>query len=400
MKKRVLIGIVFLLAISTILPLSACGQQTTSTTTTTSSPGTTSKPTVSATTPTTMTSSAPTTTTTKPTTSSSTPAVTSSPSATTPATSSNFKIELQFPVGVSPVSGMYNTMVIPWTQEITKRTGGRVTFKIYPSETLVKTSEAYDAVIKGIADLSYSAHASVPGRFPAFEVMALPYLIPSETIGTKIVQEMYATFPEMRANMSDVHELSLFCAAPVTLHTAKKPVRTAQDMKGLKFGGQTTSAPLLTLLGAVPVIMGPGDFYNSMDKGVIDGLSIGWGPLNSFGCVEISKFHTNANILGSPQWMAMNLNTWNKLPPDIQQVFNDTPADSYWLNAVKLENDRGINKAKELGEEIIDLSPDEMSKWIELGRPLWDKWVADRASILPSQAMLDKAVELLKKYTS
>lgn len=312
-------------------------------------------------------------------------------------------IELSFAGTFPSKAAPYHSAFLPWSKEIEKRSNGRLTFKFYFTQTLAKDKDQYAAVRDGIADVGWIAHSMTPGKFPLISVMENPFLNPSTFIGARVINELYAKFPEMRKEHDDVHLLFLWTTMPYEIHTSKKPVRTLEDMKGLKLACPAGAATTLETLGAVPVTMGLGDVYQATQKGVADGAAFAWGVYKSRKIYEVTKYHTNAHMSGLPFWAAMNKNTWNKLSPDLQKIVTDVTKEMMpdtLCRAVSKEREKGISISKERGHEIIELSPEERAKWIEAGKPAWAKWVKDmKAKGLPGQAVLDEALRLVEKYS-
>jgi len=116
----------------------------------------------------------------------------------------------------------------------------------------------------------------------------------------------------------------------------------------------------------------------------------------------VTKYHVNPHLSGIPYCIIMNKNTWNRLPKDLQKIMTDLNKETMpkmHCQAVTDEMDEGIKIAKERGQEIIKLSPEERARWVATGKPAWDKWVNDmEAKGLPGRAVLDETLKLLKKY--
>jgi TRAP-type C4-dicarboxylate transport system substrate-binding protein len=97
----------------------------------------------------------------------------------------------------------------------------------------------------------------------------------------------------------------------------------------------------------------------------------------------------------------MNLGVWNKLPKDIQKVFEDNI--EWW----GLETDKAFIKAdvegkeiaKKLGVELINLPKDEMEKFYAPVKELAAKEAkALDARGLPGTKMYQEAQNLIQKY--
>ncbi len=310
--------------------------------------------------------------------------------------------ELSFALHVPTRSAVYKNSFLPWTKEIEKRTNGRIKIKIYPSQTLVKSKNSYDAVVNGIADIAWGAHGWTAGRFPLTSVMGLPFMASDTFAASRALNELLEKFPEMAAEHRDVHIISLWATMPYEIHTVKKPVRTLDDMKGMKLATQADARLVLEGLGAVPIAMGSPKIYPTVEKGVADGAGLAWGSFKAWKIYEVTSYHTNAHLGGIPWWTAMNKNTWNSLPKDIQNIITQVTAEMMPLSlctAVTAEGEKGRKLVQERGHEIIELAPAEIVRWKATAKPVWEKWANEMESKgLPGRAVLNEADRLINKY--
>jgi len=309
--------------------------------------------------------------------------------------------ELSFSIHFGPKVSLSRYVFVPFAEEIKKRTNGQYTVKIYYGGTLAKVKDAYNAVEKGIVDMTYTQHAHTPGQFPLVGVMGLPFLTPSTQVSTMVLHGLYKEFPEIRKEHKDVHLLYLWSTLPIEIHTVKKPVRKLEDIKGLKIATHASARAAVEGLGAVPVVMGTPAFYPSLEKGVVDGVAIAWGAWKGWRLYDVTKYHTNAHISTWPCVIAMNMNTWNSLPPDIQKIVTEVAANGPAWHCTTVTNilKEAVAIAKERGQEIFDLSPAEFARWKATGKPAYGKWVSKmNAKGLPGQAVLDEALRLTEKW--
>lgn len=309
-------------------------------------------------------------------------------------------IELSFALHIPSKAAPYHSAFKPWADELEKRTNGRLKIKFYLSQTLVKSRDSYDGVVNGIADIAWGAHSWTGGRFPLSSVMGLPFLSPDTFAGAHALNALYKKFPEIQKEYEDVHLLFLWVSLPYEIHTVKKPVRTIADMQGLKLATNPAAKAALEGLKAVPVTMPPPKIYQTVEKGVADGSALAWGAFKAWKIVEVTNYHTNVSLGGVPYWTAMNKNTWDKLPKDIQKIVNEVTAEMMpdkLCGAVTGEMKKGIEITKKQGHEIIDISAEDRPKWVATGKPAWDQWAKKmEAKGLPGKAVLEEAIKLVK----
>ena len=91
-----------------------------------------------------------------------------------PASAQEIKLKLSH---FTPATHNHHVNVImPWVEEVKKRTNGRVEITVFPGASLCKPPQQYDCAKSGIADLARGVTGWTPGRFPMSSVIELPYI--------------------------------------------------------------------------------------------------------------------------------------------------------------------------------------------------------------------------------
>jgi len=311
-------------------------------------------------------------------------------------------LELSCALHVPPKAALFPKAFVPWGKEIEKRTNGQLKIKFYVAQTLIKGRDSYDGVLTGIADITWFYPGWAKGRFPLLEVMDLPYITKSTYAGAHVMTDLYKKFPEIQAELKDVHPLWFWTTMPYEIHTVKKPIRKLEDMKGMKFATMPGARKALNALGAVPVTMLSPEIYPTVEKGVTDGAAIAWGAFKAYKLVEVTKYHTNAHLGGMGSFIVMNKGRWNSLSKDVQKIVtkvtNEMMPDMQCAAVVE-ERKKGKKGCLDRGQEIYELSAKERARWVATGKPAYDKWVKDmEAKGLPGRAVLDEALRLIKAH--
>jgi TRAP-type C4-dicarboxylate transport system substrate-binding protein len=86
-------------------------------------------------------------------------------------------------------------------------------------------------------------------------------------------------------------------------------------------------------LGAAGSLIGLGECYSALDKGVVDGINFLWEGVMAFGFQQVTKYRTEANLMGRGFVIVMNLDIWNSLPPDVQALFEKYGGHQYSTTA-------------------------------------------------------------------
>ncbi len=251
----------------------------------------------------------------------------------------------------------------PWAKKIEADSNGRIKVEIYPSATLSKPGATYDATAKGIVDIGMQAQGYTAGRFPLTQIVELPGITNTAQQQSCILHKLYDE-GVIASEYEDTHLLALIGTGQGALHTVDKPIRTPADMKGLRIRQPSAVAShIIEATGAAPVGMPASDTYTALQRGVIDGLSFTWQPIQAFRLEELINTHTNIPFYNSTFVISMNKDKYEKLPDDLKKVIDDNSGAAMATRIAKVfdvSNDKAMAAAKEKGDIMIDI-PDPLN---------------------------------------
>jgi len=261
-------------------------------------------------------------------------------------------------------------------KELEARSGGRIKVQYFAGGSLLKAPAMYKGIESGIADIGYAHVYYTPGRFPVSEGAGLPMGLPSGWVGAHMSFDFYNKFQPKEWNK--VKLLAIHDNAP-SLLISKKPVRTLEELKGLTIRAPGVPGEIVKALGGTPAPTPMMEVYDALAKGVNDGVWAPYETLRTFRFAEVAKYVTVCWQTGAGFnfYLAMNKNSYNKLPKDLQQlidVMSGEYQERYALmwNEIELEGQAfGLEK----GVEFIELSNDEAAKWVDAVEPVIGDYV-------------------------
>jgi TRAP-type C4-dicarboxylate transport system substrate-binding protein len=310
-------------------------------------------------------------------------------------------MKLSFSSQFTPYHGVSKATVL-WAQEIEKRTKGRVKILIYYSGTLTSAPACYEGVVRGLSDMGEALPAMTRGRFPLMEAVDLPGYPFNAVITSRAADDFYRKFKPKE--LDETHVLYMHAHAPGGMFFRTKPVKSLEDLKGLRIRCTGTSAKIVQALGATPVAMSKGEQYDAMSRGTVDGTVAPPNELLIWKVAEVAKYFDVYPKAGYVTTFAvvMNKAKWNSLPPDIQKVFTETSEampekiGKAW-NDVEME---GIKYGKKVGHKFIFITPEEGARWDNALKPLLDDYLKNtKAKNLPGEQALAFRRELIEKYS-
>ncbi|MGH6914045.1 MAG: TRAP transporter substrate-binding protein, partial [Geminicoccales bacterium] len=319
--------------------------------------------------------------------------------ASTAAAQDTFKYKMGHYV---PPSHFFSQYLEKWVETLRERSDGRLDIQIFDGSQMGPTPRYYDLARTGVADITWFLHGATPGRFPLTELINLPYLVGSAEIGTKVLNE-----PALRKYLDEEHRgikvLYLLTHQPGNLHTRERLVRTVEEMRGLRIRfAAATIREYVAALGGTPVGVPPPEIAEALQKGTIDGVFIDYGGAHTaFKLGGLVKYTTELYAYVTSFGVAMNPKSYDRLPPDLQQLINETTTGiaeevgKMWDAA----DAPGKKYLQSEGSESIVLAPEEKAKFLKIGAEVTEKVVAElEAKGLPAREVYGLMRELSEKH--
>jgi TRAP-type C4-dicarboxylate transport system substrate-binding protein len=133
--------------------------------------------------------------------------------------------------------------------------------------------------------------------------------------------------------------------------------------------------------------------YDALKRGLADGVLLPMETLKGWKFGEVCK-HTyvnHGNAYGNGFFVAMNKQTWNSLPKDIQQIIDKLNEEWFEKQARMWSwiDEDGLEFAKKTGQKIVYASPAEEARMAEKMKPLFDAYVKSmKEKGLPGEEVL------------
>jgi len=319
------------------------------------------------------------------------------------------KFEVKVAYFVGPQHFM-SQWLVKWGEKLEKASSGRLVFKHFPGAQMAPTPAHYDLARTGQADVSWFLHGGTPGRFPLTEISHLPYMVGSAEIGTKVLNDATLRSKYLDAEHKGVHVLLLLTHQPGNVHTTRKPIRTAEDMKGLRIRfSSPTIRDFVAALGGTAVGVQPTEQLEQLQKGTLDGTFIDYGGAGiGFKMGGTIKYTTEMYSYVSSFGVAMNPEFYSKLPADLRKLVDGS------VMGVEKEVGEGWDALDELGKKLlveggdqpIRLSKEEDAKFRRTGaqvteakiKELEGKGLAARAVYTMMKALSEKHSKTSKNF--
>ncbi len=288
-------------------------------------------------------------------------------------------MHIKFSTWHPPASREVKTVWTPMLEELKKRSNGRITYTLYAGGALGSGPEHYEIVKKGLSDMGYFTATWTPGRFPLADTMSLATWVDGKDKAAKIGNELYAKDAGIQKEFEGVKVLELNGCIQAFIWT-KKPVKTMEDLKGLKIrspGGHQTN--YIKALGAEPIFMPLGEVYMAMETGTIDGIVTCSPLVLAFKLHEVAKHGVQATFGCVTEGVIMNQKAWDKVPEDLKPIIIEVAGNPYATTGGLNQKSytEMIAEIKGKGVELYQLPKAEEERWFAKFQDETKKWAAD-----------------------
>ena len=232
--------------------------------------------------------------------------------------------ELKFSTFVPPTHGFVVDVLDPLAKEIEKKSGGKVTVRVFAGNSPYgKVENQDDQVRQGVVDLAFGLNGIPHGRYLRTSIMELPFVAENADLASRTLWAM--SKGTLAEDWKDFKLAALDCHNPGLFHTRAKPLKTIFDVKGLRMRAPNSPThDLLVFLGATPVDMPPGQVYENLKKGAIDGAVFPWDAIKGFGLQGLLKHHLDARVYTSCFHLVMNPQRFASYPPEVQEAIDSS----------------------------------------------------------------------------
>ena len=198
--------------------------------------------------------------------------------------------------------------------------------------------------------------------------------------------------------------VAFYPLAPYYLHlVTDKEVRLPSDLKGKKIlTSKLELSEFLTNNSAAPINQPITEFFNSLEKGVADGVWEHWGILRGMSLIELIHQHIYFGETGSHvdfNAYIIRTETLNALPEDLREILLEEWGKAAAAEAVTQQTraDGAKQASTEQGDLIVELTPDELTQWQKALQPINTTRIEEIAKKKPVATQIsDRIAELIK----
>jgi TRAP-type mannitol/chloroaromatic compound transport system substrate-binding protein len=271
-----------------------------------------------------------------------------------------------------------------FAKNLDQLTDGRIKVQVFTGGALGNALKVSETVKNGVAEMGHTWMGYDWGKDSA-TVLFAGY--PGSPDSERMLHWLYEgggveLQREFREEKFGVISFPLFMrTAEVFLHS-RKPVRTLEDLKGLKLRTAGAWLEMAQSLGAAPVTTPGGDVYPMLERGAIDATEWGtpWENVSP-GFHKVAKYVIIPGVHQpvAPFELVVNQKAWAKLSDKDKQAV-ETAAKLTTLNSwmrIGQEDAKALELFEANGNEIIELDPEVQYRTQEIAKEWAEKQAAN-----------------------
>jgi tripartite ATP-independent transporter DctP family solute receptor len=238
--------------------------------------------------------------------------------------------------------------------------GGRLQIAVYPSGQLGSERECLELLQIGSLAMTKVSASVLEGFAPEFAVFSLPYLFRDEAhrlafFESAIGQEMLATTEAFR-----FRGLTYYDAGARSYYTVEAPVRTPDDLRGLKIRVQEspTSMRMVRAMGGSPTPISWGELYTALQQGVVDGAENNPPSYYLSRHYEVAPYFVLNEHTAVPDVLVIGTPVWDTLSDQEQRWLRGAAEASAALEEElwRASTAEALQAVTEAGAEVIEMS--------------------------------------------
>ncbi|WP_186804896.1 TRAP transporter substrate-binding protein [Limihaloglobus sulfuriphilus] len=250
-----------------------------------------------------------------------------------------------------------------------------LTVEIYPNGQLGSDYQTIEQLQYGIIPMTIVSCGPLESFIPQMQIFGVPYLFRSrehmfKALSGPVGRELLETGLER-----GLKGLCFFDAGARSFYTSKTPIRSIDDLDGLKIRVMKTSMSIKSVqaMGGSPAPIDYGELYTALQQGVVDGAENNPPSFYTSMHYEICKYYTLDEHFRIPDILLISKLRWNRLSQEEQKIIADAAQQcSAYQQKVWAEFEEfSMEKLKSSGVEIISVNK---MPFVQRVQPIWNQF--------------------------
>ena len=267
------------------------------------------------------------------------------------------KVKVLYLAHTLPQTHPVHKGILTFKEVLEKKSEGSLKIKIFPDGQLGSEREVLELLQIGSVAVTKVSAATMSNFVPEYNVLGIPYLFRSKAHQFAVLEGEVGKSILEKGSKFWLRGLCYYDAGSRSFYTSSKPIRTPNDLKGLKIRvmNNQMAINMVNSMGGSATPMAYGELYTAIQQGVVDGAENNPPSFVSSNHYEVSKYYTLDQHSSVPDVLLIGTKFWEKLSKEEQKWVQVAANESsqaekkFWNESVEAS----MKIAKEAGVEII-----------------------------------------------
>lgn len=277
----------------------------------------------------------------------------------------------------APESDLQQTLSLFFKEQVEERSGGSLSVDVFPHGQLGNDAQMIDGARSGVIDIAMSGLNNFTGLVPEAAAFTLPFMFPDRETAYSVLDGEVGQGVWTELEAFNLMGLGYPENGYRNVSNNEGPIRVPADLEGLRMRVNNSRAlnDMFEVLGANPQQIPVAELYTALETGVVDAQDHPIGIVLSFRFYEVQDYLSLTQHAYAPLALVMNLDTFNDLTEEEQQIITDVAAE-----AVAMQRELSIAREDEMIAELeaagMEVNRDvDGAAFQEAVRPVWDSFI-------------------------
>ncbi len=259
---------------------------------------------------------------------------------------------------------------------LSDQTKGRLGIRVYPSGSLGTEKDNIEQLKIGGLDMMRINAGVLNSVVPETIATVMPFVFRSTEHMRKVLDGPIGDEILTSMEVQGLVGLAFYDSGSRSFYTAKRPIKSLTDMKGLKIRVQQSDlfVAMIEALGANPTPMPLGEVYTALKTGIVDAAENNWPSYESSRHFEAAKYYSLSQHSLAPEVLVISKKIWDALSKEDQALMRKSAKESVPYMR-KLWDEREIKSRKMVeaaGSQAVTLA--NRQEFIDAMKPVYAKF--------------------------
>jgi tripartite ATP-independent transporter DctP family solute receptor len=263
-----------------------------------------------------------------------------------------------------------------FAKKVEELSDGRIKVDVFSGGQLGDETTTIEQTQVGIVDIGRANAGPLTQFADSLGVFSFPFLFDSREHMWKALDSSLRDTLFGDLEKSDLVGLAFYDAGARSFYSTE-PIKKASDVKGKKIRVMQNDILIKAFgkLGTSPTPLSASEVYSALQMGVIDGGENNVSTYVADGHYEVAKNFTLSEHLRIPGVLFMSKKSWDKLSAEDQKVIKEAALESEKTQLKEYDkfSQTAMDKVKEAGNNVYELSEEERNKFRESVQSLYDE---------------------------